>query len=166
MAPGYTVFATVTVASGLAAGWAADRFGPQRLLPALLIPTGLGVALIGPAGDVLFWFAALGLVGLTQGMTQALWGALLPAIYGTRNLGSIRALVTTVMVVSTAIGPGLTGVLIDWGIDFPRQSLALGAWCLALSVAALLIERRLTRERRADPEAGSSLSGGVGAPGE
>ncbi len=146
MAPGYSVYASLTVASALAAGWAVDRFGPDRLLPVLLLPMGAGVALIGPAEHVSGWFAALALLGLTQGMAGALWGALLPQAYGTRYLGAVRSLATTVMVVSTAIGPGVTGLLIDAGVDFPSQSLAMGLWCGALSLAAVAIRRRLQAE--------------------
>ncbi|MGP1355811.1 MFS transporter [Roseicyclus sp.] len=146
MAPGYTAFATATVASAFVAGWAADRFGAQRLLPALLIPMGIGIALIGPAEGVAAWWVALGVIGITQGMSSALWGVLLPLAYGTRHLGSIRSLATTIMVISTAIGPGITGLLIDRGVDFPTQSLFMGAWCIALTFGCVLIERRLTRE--------------------
>jgi sugar phosphate permease len=146
MAPGYSFFATATVVSALLAGWAADRFGPQRLLPMLLIPTGLGVLLIGQAEAVWVWFAALGLAGVTQGVSASLWGVLLPTVYGTRNLGSVRAMVSTVMVLSTAIGPGLTGILIDFGIDFPSQCIFLALWCFALTGLGYAIGVRLTRE--------------------
>ncbi|MEX0970470.1 MAG: MFS transporter [Paracoccaceae bacterium] len=146
MAPGYSAFAVTTVASALAAGWAADRFGPQRLLSFLLLPMGIGVALIAPSQQVVAWYVALGVIGITQGMSSALWGVLLPVVYGTRHLGSVRSLVTTVMVISTAIGPGVTGVLIDRGIDFPTQSLFMGIWCILLGVGCFLIDRRLTRE--------------------
>jgi sugar phosphate permease len=146
MAPGYSVFATLTVASALATGWASDRFGPHRVLPVLLAPTAIGVALIGPAEAVWGWFAALGFIGLTQGMSSALWGALLPSVWGTRHLGAVRSMVTTAMVVSTAIGPGVTGVLIDLGVDFPQQTLALAGWCFALCGLGFLIQRRITAE--------------------
>jgi len=157
MAPGLTVFAGVTVVTSFAAGWLADRFGPDRLLPGLLLPMGLGIALVGPAAHVPMWFLALGLLGVTQGATGALWGTLLPTIYGTRHLGAVRSLVTVIMVVSTAIGPGITGILIDRGIDFPAQCTAMGLWCLALCAAALAIRRRLVRETFADaPQPGGS----------
>ncbi len=146
MAPGYSFYASATVASALIAGWAADRFGPERLLAILLIPTGIGMLLIASAQAVPMWFAALGLAGVTQGISASLWGALLPSVYGTRNLGSVRSLATTVMVVSTAIGPGLTGVLIDFGIDFPRQCLALALWCFVLIGLGYAINRRLAHE--------------------
>ncbi len=146
MAAGYPVLATIGVAAALSTGWATDRLGPHRLIPVVLLPTGLGVFLIGPATDVSAWVLSLGLIGLTQGMVASLWGAFLPFVYGTGHLGSVRAMATTVMVVSTAIGPGITGILIDQGIDFPRQALVMGLWCLALSALGLLIARRLSGE--------------------
>ncbi|WP_439562545.1 MFS transporter [Roseinatronobacter sp.] len=146
MAPGYSAFAAANVISALLAGWAADRFGAPRLLTVLLLPMGIGVALIAPAEQVSGWYLALGLIGITQGTSSALWGVLLPTVYGTRNLGAIRSLATTIMVVSTAIGPGITGILIDRGMDFPAQSLWLGAWCLLLLIGCWVIDRKLTRE--------------------
>jgi len=151
MAPGYSAFATTTVMAALAAGWAADRFGAQRLLTILLLPMGIGVALIGPAQQVAGWYLALGFIGMTQGTASALWGVLLPTAYGTKNLGAIRSLATTIMVISTAIGPGITGILIDRGIDFPKQSLWMGAWCILLMVGCFVIDRKLTRELNAVP---------------
>lgn len=151
MAPGYSVFATTTVIAALAAGWAADRFGAQRLLTILLLPMGIGVALIGPAQQVAGWYLALGFIGMTQGTASALWGVLLPTAYGTKNLGAIRSLATTIMVVSTAIGPGITGILIDRGVDFPTQSLWMGAWCIVLMVGCFVISGKLTRELNAGP---------------
>ena len=150
MAPGFTALATLGTLASFAAGWAADRFGVQRLLPIMLVPIGLGISLVGPATGVWSWYVALGLVGITMGIASALWGVLLPVVYGTEHLGAIRSLATTIMVFSTAIGPGLTGILIDRGIDFPTQCLALGIWCFAASVVGLVIERRLSRELAVD----------------
>lgn len=146
MAPGYSAFAAVTVAASFLSGWAADRFGPHRLLPLLLVPMGLGVALIGPADNVVMWYVALAVIGLTQGMASTLWGGLFPVVYGTRHLGAIRSLGTTIMVFSTAIGPGITGVLIDAGIDFPTQTWAMGLWCLTLAAGCVWVARRLSAE--------------------
>ncbi|MBR3371279.1 MAG: MFS transporter [Rhodobacteraceae bacterium] len=153
MAPGYSAFATTTVVAALLAGWAADRFGAQRLLTALLLPMGIGVALIGPAEQVAGWYVALGFIGMTQGTASALWGVLLPIAYGTRHLGAIRSLATTIIVVSTAIGPGITGILIDRGIDFPTQSLVMGGWCILLMIGCFMIDRHLTQElATSDPQ--------------
>lgn len=145
MAPGYSFFGLATVSAAFAAGWAADRFGAQRLLPVTLLPMGLGTLLILPATEVSTWWIALMCLGLTQGMAGSLWGVIFPVLYGTQHLGSIRSLATTLMVVSTAIGPGLTGVLIDRGVAFPQQCLALALWCLGVSVLCLWVARRVSR---------------------
>lgn len=143
MAPGYTAFGLSTVTAAFASGWAADRFGAIRLLPMLLLPMGVGVSLIGPAESVAGWYLALAVVGVTQGMAGSLWGVLFPVLYGTAHLGAIRSLATTIMVISTAIGPGLTGILIDAGVDFPTQSLFLGLWCAAMVVLCWIIAARV-----------------------
>lgn len=146
MALGYPVYAGLTVSASLTAGWLADRVGPARLLPVLLVPMGAGITLMGMAGTVSGWFAALGLLGLTQGMLQATWGALWPELYGTRHLGAVRAMTTTAMVFSTAIGPGITGLLIDAGVTLPAQAPVMGLWCLGVSAFLVVVLRGLRAE--------------------
>jgi sugar phosphate permease len=146
MAPAYPTYAVLAVAGAILGGWAADRFGPDRLLAVTYLPMAVGVSLIGPATSVWLWFPALGLLGLSQGIGSALWGALLPAVYGARHLGAVRSLATTIMVFATAIGPGLTGLLIDAGVALPRQTTAMALWCFALCLLALPLRRRLSLE--------------------
>jgi MFS family permease len=146
MAAAFPAYAGFAIAANLRAGILSDRVGPERLLPVLLLPMGVGTLLIAPPGPVALWFLALPLIGLTNGIATALWGVFLPVVYGTRNLGALRALVTTVIVFSTAIGPGLSGLLIDHGITFPQQCLVLGPWCFALSLLGWRVRRRLAAE--------------------
>lgn len=146
MAPGFSCFAMAGVLASFAAGWAVDRLGGARLLPVLLVPIGIGMATIAAATHIATWYVALAMMGITMGIASALWGAFLPTLYGTRHLGAIRSLSTTIMVFSTALGPGLTGLLIDQGIDVPTQCLGLAGWCFAISAGSLLIKRRLSRE--------------------
>lgn len=146
MAAAYPVFAGTTIAAGLAAGWAVDRFGPDRLLPVLTIPMAIAMLMIGPVTGVGGWIGLLAIMAVTQGMSGTLWGALLPWAYGTAHLGAVRALTTSVMVVSTAIGPGITGYFIDRGISYPDQGMVMGLWCLALAGAGLWLRRRIVAE--------------------
>jgi hypothetical protein len=78
-------------------------------------------------------------------MVSTLAGTLLPAVYGTDHLGSVRGMVTALMVLSTAIGPGITGVFIDLGVTFPEQGGALALWCVLLSLGLIPVMRRLRR---------------------
>ena len=145
-AAAFPIMALTTVCFGLVAGQLIDRFGALRLLPLFLLP--LAVASLTASlyeavwGVYLFMF----LLGISYGFTSTLFGALWPEIYGVAHLGAVRALIVAAMVFSTALGPGLTGLLIDRGIGLPEQLLAMSGWCLAacvfLGLASLAIGRR------------------------
>ncbi len=149
MAIGYPVYAGTTVLALFAAGQLIDRLGATRLLPVYLLPLGLGIALIGGGTTVWTWYAVLAALGIGQGLSNALNGALWAEVYGTRHIGAVRAMTVALMVCSTAIGPGITGLLIDAGVAFPEQGVAMALWCLAVSAGFLLVTRRLAAERAA-----------------
>jgi MFS family permease len=71
-----------------------------------------------------------------QGAGSAVLGAFWPEYYGTRHLGAIRSVATSLMVFATALGPVITGALIDAGVDYDRQ--LQGMALIALGSAALL----------------------------
>ncbi|QDL91749.1 MFS transporter [Paroceanicella profunda] len=142
LAPAYPLYAGVTLVAGLLGGAVIDRVGAARLLPVFLLPMGLGAITLGLDEGLWTWFVTLALLAVTQGTQNALWGAYLPVLYGTRHLGAVRAVASTAMVFSTAIGPGITGVLIDAGVDFPGQSVVLGLWCFAISAVFLRLALR------------------------
>ena len=47
------------------------------------------------------------------------------------------------MVFSTAIGPAITGLLIDDGIPLEQQGIVMMLWCTGLSVIYVFVARRL-----------------------
>ncbi|MEM6659894.1 MAG: MFS transporter, partial [Pseudomonadota bacterium] len=51
-----------------------------------------------------------------------------------RNIGSIKAMATAVMVLGSAIGPGVTGILIDLNVDLPTQFIGVAAYFVLASV--------------------------------
>lgn len=142
MVRAYPIYAITTVVMLQIAGRLVDAFGPERLLPVALLPMAAGCLFLS-GSELWTWFAALALLGISQGMSAALWGTLLPKTYGTNHLGAVRSLVTAIMVLSTAIGPGLTGAFIDWGVPFPDQGPAMGIWCVALSIVMIWVAGRL-----------------------
>lgn len=148
-AAAYPVMAVTTVVFGLICGHLIDRFGALKLLPYFLLPLAVAsaaVALITPVwGVYLFMF----LFGVSSGFSSTLLGALWPEVYGLANLGGIRAIIVSAMVFSTAVGPGLSGALIDRGVSLPTQMLCLAAWCVAacfvLAFAGWRVRLRETR---------------------
>ncbi len=143
----YPIYSAFSLLSNFAAGTFADRFGAARLLPVYLLPTGIAMFVMGVATN--FWWGpvALIMIGITQGASQAMIGSIWPEYFGTRNLGSIRAFAVAAMVFSTAIGPGITGLLIDRGIGFETQCLWMGGYVAIVSLIFVAVSRSAHGER-------------------
>ncbi|OOY21564.1 MFS transporter [Thioclava sp. DLFJ5-1] len=147
-AAAFPVMSIATVGFGFVCGGLIDRFGALRLLPFVLAPltlASLTVALVTPVWGV---YAFMALLGMSNGFSGTLMGALWPEVYGVKNLGGIRAIIVASMVLSTAVGPGITGVLIDMGVELPTQMLGMAVWCV-IAAGSLTIASRRVRAREA-----------------
>lgn len=142
-AAAFSLMAAMTVLFALICGQLIDRFGAPAILPVFLLPLAascFALSLVtGESGIFLF----MGLMGISYGFSSTLFGALWPEIYGTLHLGGIRAITVALMVLSSALGPGVSGILIDAGIAYPKQIFVMGLWCLAASAVMLFVARKL-----------------------
>ena len=107
------------------------RFGCRRLLAWYQVPMALGYVVF--AYGTTLGHAAIGfmLMGLMQGGGATLFNAAWAEFYGTRHLGSVKSVATALMVFGSALGPGLTGLLIDFGIPFQDQMAFFAVYILA-----------------------------------
>ena len=139
----FPIFTAAGVAGSLGAGWLSDRIGAARMLPYYLLGLAAGYALFAVAATPLAGAVAMSLMGLSVGTSGTMMVTLWADAYGTRNIGAIRAMLGAVMVLGTAIGPGLTGALVDLGIDYARQGWGVAAYFLGASGLAALAARHL-----------------------
>lgn len=95
-----------------------DRFGALKLFPLYLIPFFIGLLLLTFGRHPIIALLYLTLTGITVGISMTVKTALLTEIYGTQNLGRIRAIFATMMVLSTALSPAIFGLIIDAGWGF------------------------------------------------
>lgn len=140
------VMSLTTVGCALITGALVDRFGTPAILPYSLLPLSLSCFALAFSGPPATLFVVMILLGISYGISATLFGSLWPEIYGTAYLGSIRAITVSAGVFATAAGPGLTGTLIDRGIELPTQMIYLGGYCL-LAAAALSMASRTLRRR-------------------
>lgn len=130
----FPIFTGAGIVSMLVSGWAIDRFGTARLMPVFQLPSALGFVLFSISDTLAGGAFAIALMGLTVGMNSTLPGAFWAEFYGTLHLGSIKALAAALMVLGSAIGPGITGFVIDAGINFEDQMFGIAAYFLAASI--------------------------------
>ena len=142
-AAAFPVMAVTTVVFGLVCGHLVDRLGALRLLPFFLIPLAVASAAVGLITPVWGIYLFMFLLGISNGFTQTLLGSLWPEVYGIANLGGIRAIIVSSMVISTAIGPGLSGLLIDRGVALPTQMLWMALWCVLASFGLAAAARKV-----------------------
>jgi len=144
----FTVLAIMTFVFALFAGQLVDRFTAVRLLPAFLLPLAASCFAMWAIEPIWGSYVFMALMGVSYGFSSTLFGALWPEVYGVKHLGGIRAITIAFMVFGTALGPGLTGYLIDLGISYPLQILTMGIYCLAASLIMLFVSRRIALRKQ------------------
>ncbi|WP_417250088.1 MFS transporter [Celeribacter sp.] len=134
----YPWLTITSISATFLAGIAVDRFGAGRVLPIAPIPYALGFILISHADTLLMAAVGLTVTGIGIGMQGTVIGAFWAEFYGTRHIGAIKAAATAVMVLGSAIGPGVSGFLIDFGMPFTDQMLIYAVYFIATSMLAFV----------------------------
>jgi MFS family permease len=129
--PLYTLFG---IGSMLISGWALDRFGTPRLIPFFQLPMVLAFVIFGMTSSISGAVIGFFFMALTTGANSTLPNGFWAEFYGTQNIGSIKAMAAAVMVFGSAIGPGITGLLIDLGMGWDTQLIAIGAYFILTTV--------------------------------
>lgn len=142
----FPVFTVTSIVVGLIAGVVLDRFGAVRLWWLSPLPMALGFAMLSFGNSILGAGAAFFFIGVCLGMNATIGTAFWAETYGTNHVGAIKALATALMVIGSAIGPALTGLLIDAGITFPEQMIGIAVYMVVVSLWSGLVTRSIAAE--------------------
>ena len=142
-ATAFVAMAAMTILFALLTGLLIDRVGAPTVLPLYQVPLALCCFALASIPEPVGIFVFMGLLGVSYGISSTLFGALWPEVYGTRHLGSVRSITVALMVFATALGPGVTGILIDAGVSYFAQFRVMGSYCLFAALAMIIVSRRL-----------------------
>lgn len=132
-----------TVFSKLIAGALIDRFTAVHMLPLFLLPLAAACFVLGwgQATESIYW--AVVFIGVAMGVANSTFGAIWPELYGVTHLGTIRSVAVAALVFSSALGPGLTGWLIDCQVGFDSQLIGMGVYCVAVTGLMVWLAKQL-----------------------
>ena len=135
LAKAFMVYAALTVITMFLSGILVDKFTSRKLLLYLNFPMLLSLLTLILFSHPYSAFIFMGLLGVSNGLTNVLFSSLWAEIYGVNYLGSIKALTGSLMVFSTALATAVFGVLIDLGYSIEN----IAALCSIYTVISIII---------------------------
>ena len=121
----FPVYTGVAICMMFLSGILLDKLGTAKLIPYFQLPMIIAFVLFA-FGETLY-SALLGFIflGITSGANTTLPNAFWAEFFGTKHLGSIKAAAAAGMVLGSAIGPALTGILLDFDISLNLQYIGI-----------------------------------------
>ena len=144
LAKAFMVYAALTVITMFLSGILVDKFTSRKLLLYLNFPMLLSLLTLILFSHPYSAFIFMGLLGVSNGLTNVLLSSLWAEIYGVNYLGSIKALTGSLMVFSTALATAVFGVLIDLGYSIENIA-ALCSIYTAISIIIVIIFQKAYR---------------------
>ena len=142
LATSFGIYALMQIAFSIFIGWLNDRMGATTLVRWTMLPMAMGCLVLTMDGGVWLAFASMALLGMTGGAGQTLMTTLWPELYGIRFLGSVRAMVSSIMVIATALSPAIFGWIIDAGLGFEVIAIGSAFYGVVGSLVLAIVFRR------------------------
>ena len=142
LATSFSAFAASSVFTMLVSGLLIDKFGATKTLLVMPIPLAVAMVIMAYSNHLIAAPFLMLSCGVCVGMVFTSGAAIWPELYGEKNLGSIRALVTALIIGASAISPAIFGFLIDEGTLMSQLALGGLGWCLISAVFLLCVLMR------------------------
>jgi len=141
IAKAFMVYSALTLLSLFISGFLVDKFTSRKLFPLLNVPLLLSLIVLAIFDHPISVFVFMGLMGISNGLTNVLMTSFWAEIYGVKHLGSIKALTGSLMVFSTALAATVFGILIDTGYSLENIALFCSIYT-TISILIAIIFRR------------------------
>jgi len=134
----YAITGTITM---FIAGPLIDRFKAIKVTQFILIPLIASCLILANATHYLTVIPYMAMLGIHSALVLTAVSALWPELYGVRYLGAIKSLFMALMVLSSALGPVIMGILIDIGMSIGLICTLFGLYALAGNVLVVVALR-------------------------
>ena len=137
----FMVYSVSSIATLFCTGFLVDKFTSRKLIPLMNFPLLLSLIVLFLFNHSFSAYLFLGLIGVSNGLSNVLGSSTWAEIYGVKYIGGIKALTTALMVFSTAFGTAIFGIMIDRGLSIEDIALT-GAAYIMVSLSLLIIFRK------------------------
>ena len=124
----FPVYTLVSIAAMILSGILLDKFDTARLIPYFQLPMIVAFLIFAFGQSLMAVLVGFIFLGLSSGANATLPNAFWAEFYGTKHLGSIKAAAAAIMVLGSAIGPAVTGVLLDYDLPLDIQYVAVSVF--------------------------------------
>lgn len=136
----------------LPTGWAVDRYQPRYVAAVSAVLMIAGFILTMTASSIVMVFVATSVFGLGVASFIVCQNTVWPAYFGHANIGSIRGFATPLMLVFSAVGAPLTGIVRDTTGSY-QPAWIVGTIGLVIAALLLLITPKPVKTETRDTEA-------------
>lgn len=111
-------FAIASASAMVVAGALTDRFSARKLFPFYLFPYLAGLTMLLLFDNQWIYPISLFFLGTSNGFGNTINNAVQAEKFDVRYIGSVRSMFSAMMLMSTALGPALFGMLLNYNITF------------------------------------------------
>ena len=139
----FMIYSIASIITLFSSGFLVDRFTSRKLIPIMNLPLFFSMAVLFFFDHPLTAYLFLGLIGISNGLSNILGTSTWAEIYGVKYIGGIKALTTAFMVFSTAFGTAIFGLLIDNGFSIENIALISCIYIIFSLLLLLIFRKRL-----------------------
>ena len=143
MVKAYPLFTIMAVGVSFLSGSLIDRYGATKLIGLYQIPAVFGFYMFSICETIMGFSVGLILFAVTAGSNNIIPNAFWAECFGTSHLGRIKSLAAGIMVIGSALGPLISGVLIDVGFNLNSQYILFATYFILSSALLFACTRKI-----------------------
>jgi len=143
IAKSFMFYAVLSVVTLFISGPIVDKITSRKLLPFMNLPTLVSMLILFYFDNYISSYFVLGLMGISNGLANVLGSSTWAEIYGVKYIGSIKALTTSMMVLSTALGTAIFGLIIDSGYSIEAIAIISSIYIVIVNILVVIFKRQI-----------------------